>query len=242
MALEAPTPEARTRASSIIAEARAQGRTLLLESEVKTLLHVYGASIPAETQCGNPLEAQQAAQTLGGPCVLKIVSTDISHKSDVGGVRIGVSPANVRAAFEEMLADVRAKQPAAHILGISVQELVHGQEVIIGGLHDAEFGPMVLFGLGGIFVEILRDVAYRLVPASTDELHSMIQEVRGYPLLEGARGKVAVDVEAIIQTLQAAAWLLIEFPEIRELDLNPVIVGTEGAIVADGRAVLAVSQ
>src|SRR5260221_630519 len=168
--------------------------------------------------------------------------TYISHKSDVGGVRIGVSPANVRAAFEEMLADVRAKQPAAHILGISVQELVHGQEVIIGGLHDAEFGPMVLFGLGGIFVEILRDVAYRLVPASTDELHSMIQEVRGYPLLEGARGKVAVDVEAIIQTLQAAAWLLIEFPEIRELDLNPVIVGTEGAIVADGRAVLAVSQ
>jgi acetyltransferase len=171
--------------------------------------------------------------------VLKIVSTDISHKSDVGGVRIGVSPADVEAVFEEMMADVRAKQPAAHILGISVQELVHGQEVIIGGLHDAEFGPMVLFGLGGIFVEILHDVAYRLVPASTGELHTMIQEVRGYPLLEGARGKVAVDVEAIIQTLQAAAWLLIEFPEIRELDLNPVIVGTEGAVVADGRAVLA---
>jgi acyl-CoA synthetase (NDP forming) len=240
MALESPTPEARTRASSIIAEARAQGRALLLESEVKTLLHVYGASIPAETLCANSLEAQQAAQTLGGPCVLKIVSTDISHKSDVGGVRIGVSPADVGAAFEEMMADVRAKQPAAHILGISVQELVYGQEVIIGGLHDAEFGPMVLFGLGGIFVEILRDVAYRLVPASTGELQMMIQEVRGYPLLEGARGKVAVDVEAIIQTLQAAAWLLIEFPEIRELDLNPVIVGTEGAIVADGRAVLAV--
>jgi acetyltransferase len=240
MALEPPTAEARTRASSIIAEARAQGRTILLESEVKTLMHVYGASIPAETLCANPAEAQEVAQMLGGPCVLKIVSTDISHKSDVGGVRIGVSAADVGVAFEEMMADVRAKQPTAHILGISVQELVHGQEVIIGGLHDAEFGPMVLFGLGGIFVEILRDVASRLVPASTGELHTMIQEVRGYPLLEGARGRVAVDVEAIIQTLQAAAWLLIEFPEMRELDLNPVIVGAQGAIVADGRAVLAV--
>src|SRR5260370_8558761 len=100
MALEAPTPEARTRASSIIAEARAQGRTLLLESEVKTLLHVYGASIPAETLCGNQLEAQQAAQTLGGPCVLKIVSPHISHKSDVGVVRIVVAPAHLTAPLE----------------------------------------------------------------------------------------------------------------------------------------------
>jgi acyl-CoA synthetase (NDP forming) len=116
---------------------------------------------------------------------------------------------------------------------------VYGQEVMIGGLHDAEFGPMLLFGLGGVFVEILHDVAYRLVPATASELHTMIREVRGYPLLAGVRGKAAVDVEAIIQTMQAAAWLLTEFPEIRELDLNPVIAGTEGAIVADGRAVLA---
>jgi acetate---CoA ligase (ADP-forming) len=237
---EPPPLEARLAAASVIAAARSHGRTLLLENEVKTLMRMYGARIPCETLCTNPAEAQEAARMLDGPCVLKIVSPEISHKSDVGGVRVGVSPGDVGAVFEEMMASVRSKQPEAHILGISIQELVHGQEVMIGGLHDAEFGPMVLFGLGGVFVEILRDVAYRLVPASTSEFHTMIREVRGYPLLAGARGKAAVDVEAMIQTLQAAAWLLTEFPEIRELDLNPVIVGTEGAIVADGRAALAV--
>jgi acyl-CoA synthetase (NDP forming) len=133
---------------------------------------------------------------------------------------------------------VSAQQSTARILGISVQELVQGQEVIIGGLRDGEFGPMLLFGLGGVFVEVLRDVAYRLLPAATDELHAMIREVRGYPLLRGVRGKAAVNILAVIQTLQAAAWLLTEFPEIIELDLNPVIAGEEAAVVADGRAVL----
>lgn len=236
---ESAPPGAYAKAASIVAVARAQRRMLLLENEVKALLQIYGASIPRETLCTNQTEARQAAQMLGKPCVLKIVSPDISHKSDIGGVQVGVLPANVGTVFEEMLAAVHAKQPTAHILGISVQELVQGQEVIIGGLRDPEFGPMLLFGLGGVFVEILRDVAYRLVPAPLDELHAMIREVRGYPLLTGVRGMAAVDIEAIIQTLQATAWLLMEFPEIIELDLNPVIVSSEGAIVADGRAILA---
>jgi acetyltransferase len=171
--------------------------------------------------------------------VLKIVSPDISHKSDIGGVRVSVLPAEVGTVFEEILADVRTKQPTAQILGVSVQELVHGQEVIIGGLRDREFGPMLMFGLGGIFVEILHDTSYRLVPATINELHSMICEVKGYPLLVGARGNAAVDVTALTHTLQAVAWLLTDFPEIVELDLNPVFAGPGGAIVADGRAVLA---
>jgi len=147
-------------------------------------------------------------------------------------------PDEAGAAFEDMLATVRSKQPTAHILGISIQELVSGQEIIIGGLRDAEFGPMLLFGLGGIFVEILRDVSYRLVPTTTHELQAMIHEVRGYALLEGIRGQTAVDMVALTQTLQAAAWLLDAFPEISELDLNPVLVSAEGAVVADGRAAL----
>jgi acyl-CoA synthetase (NDP forming) len=121
-----------------------------------------------------------------------------------------------------------------------VQELVSGQEVIIGGLRDPQFGPLLMFGLGGIFVEILRDVAYRLAPASRAELEAMVREVKGYPLLTGARGREPVNLPALIQTLQAAAWLLADFPEIIELDLNPVLVGPESAIVADGRAVLSV--
>ena len=236
---EPPPAGAREQAAPILTTARAQGRTLLLESEVKGLLAAYGTRIPRETLCTSPTEAQAAAQILGGPCVLKIVSPDISHKSDVGGVRVGVLPTETEAVFEEMLAAVRTAQPTARILGVSVQELVHGQEVIIGGLRDAEFGPMLLFGLGGVFVELVHDVAYRLVPASTYELRAMMREVRGYSLLTGLRGRASSDVEALASTLQAAAWVLDAFPEIIELDLNPVFVGPQGAVVADGRAVLA---
>lgn len=236
---ESPPPGARAQAANILARARAQDRTLLLESEVKALLAAYGARIPRETLCTSPADALAAGQALGKPCVLKIVSPDISHKSDIGGVRVGVLPAEVGTVFKEMLAAIRTKQPTAQILGISVQELVHGQEVIIGGLRDKEFGPMLMFGLGGVFVEILRDTSYRLVPAATDELDAMIREVRGYPLLAGARGHPAADLDALIRTLLAVSWLLTDSPEIIELDLNPVFVESRGAIIADGRAVLA---
>jgi acyl-CoA synthetase (NDP forming) len=240
--LESSPTAAREQAASIIAKARIQKRTILLESEVKSLLAAYGASIPREILCTNKAEALTAGQALQKPCVMKIVSPDISHKSDVGGVRVGVLPSEVGTVFDEMLAAIRTKQPAAHILGISVQELLHGQEVIIGGLRDPEFGPMLLFGLGGIFVEILHDTSYRLVPATRDELHSMIREVKGYPLLAGARGHASVDIDSLLYTLQAVAWLLADFPEIIELDLNPVLAGPDGAFVADGRAVLAETE
>ena len=232
-------PEAREQAGSILARARTENRTSLLESEVKALLAAYGARIPRETLCTSPAEALAAGQILGKACVLKIVSPDISHKSDTGGVRVGVLPAEVGTVFEEMLAEVRTRQPTAQILGVSVQELVHGQEVIIGGLRDSEFGAMLMFGLGGVFVETLRDVAYRLVPASANELRAMIHEVRGYPLLAGIRGHAAANVEKLIELLQVTAHLLEAFPEIAELDLNPVFAGPEDAVVADGHAVLA---
>ena len=237
-----PPPGAYETAASILSSAVAQGRTTLLENEVKSLLAAYGASIPRETLCTNAGEARAAAQASGKLCVLKIVSPDISHKSDVGGVRVGVAAGEVEAVFEEMLLAVRAKQPSARILGISVQELVRGQEVIIGGLRDAEFGPLLLFGLGGIFVEVLHDISYRLAPASKDELQAMIREVRGYPLLVGARGQPAADLQSLVKALQAVAWLLTAFPCISELDLNPVIVGPEGAVVADGRAVVSLDE
>jgi acetyltransferase len=238
---QSPPPGAYGTAASILSTAVAQGRTTLLENEVKSLLAAYGADIPRETLCTNADEALAAAQALGKRCVLKIVSPDITHKSDVGGVRVGVALDEVGPAFEEMLAVVRTKQPSARILGISVQEFVRGQEVIIGGLRDAEFGPLLLFGLGGIFVEVLHDISYRLAPVARDELQAMIREVRGYPLLVGARGQPAADQQSLVKTLQAVAWLLEAFPRISELDLNPVIVGPAGAVVADGRAMLSLS-
>ncbi len=236
---EPPPVDAREQAAAILAAVRSQGRTVLLEREVKALVAAYGARIPREFLCSSSDEAQAAARALGSLCVMKIVSPGISHKSDVGGVRVGVLPAETGTAFEEMLAAVRAKEPTARILGVSIQELVHGQEVIIGGLRDPEFGPMLIFGLGGVFVEILHDISHRLAPATTDELQTMIREVRGYSLLTGARGHAAADIDTLTHTLQVVAWLLTTFPEIVELDLNPVFAGPDGAIVADGRAVLA---
>ncbi|NJN97694.1 MAG: acetate--CoA ligase family protein, partial [Anaerolineales bacterium] len=236
--IEAAPAQAQTQAAAIIARTKAEQRNLLLEAEVKALLAAYGARIPRETLCATAAEAHAAAASLPEPCVMKIVSPDISHKSEVGGVRVGVAPGEAGAVFEAMLASVETAQPEARILGVSVQELVRGQEVIIGGLRDPQFGPLLMFGLGGIFVEILRDVAYRLAPASRAELEAMVREVKGYPLLTGARGREPVNLPALIQTLQAAAWLLADFPEITELDLNPVLAGPEMAVVADGRAVL----
>ncbi len=238
---ETPPAGAYQTALSLLAAVQTQGRTILLENEVKQLLAAYGARIPRETLCSSSDKAMAVAQTFGTACVLKIVSPDISHKSDVGGVRVGIAPDQVGTVFEAILATVRAKQPSAHILGISVQEMVRGQETIIGGLRDAEFGPLVMFGLGGVFVEVLHDIAYRLVPASTGELQAMLREVRGYPLLTGVRGQPAVDQNSLIMTLRAVAWLLDAFPQISELDLNPVIVSAEGAVVADGRAILSLS-
>jgi acyl-CoA synthetase (NDP forming) len=235
---ERPPGDAFEKVTAIITAARAQRRTTLLENEVKALLSAYGARVARETLCTCAAEAQIAAQEIGAACVLKIVSPDISHKSDVGGVRVGVLPAEVENVCEEMLATVRSKQPAANIQGFSIQELVSGQEVIVGGLRDREFGPLVMFGLGGVFVEVLRDVSYRLAPTTVHELQAMIREVQGYALLEGIRGHTAVNMACLLKTLQAAAWLMDAFPEISELDLNPVIVGAEAAVVADGRAVL----
>jgi acetyltransferase len=233
--------EARLSAASIVEAARAQGRTLLLESEVKALMAAFGARIPRETLCTSAQEAKAAAGEVGKPCVMKIVSPDISHKSDVGGVRVAVAPEEAGAAFDSMMRGVQGKQPGATIQGISVQEMVFGQEVMVGGLRDAEFGPMLLFGLGGVFVETLNDIAYRLLPAAPDEFDAMVHEIKGYPLLTGLRGRVGAKLDSLRQALQAAAWLMESFPEISELDLNPIFVSYEGAVVADGRAVLAAS-
>jgi acetyltransferase len=235
---EPSPPGAREQAAAIMAQARAEGRTLLLEAEVKVMLAAYGAIVPRETLCTSAVEAQQAAQALPGLAVLKIVSPDISHKSDVGGVRVGVSADQAGAVFMDLVASARSARPEARIVGVSVQELIQGQEVMIGAVRDPQFGPLLLFGLGGIFVEVLHDVAYRLVPAGLAELEALVREVKGYPLLAGARGRTPVDMAALVHTLQAVARLLVDFPEITELDLNPVLAGPQAAVVADGRAML----
>lgn len=237
--IEPPPAGARAQAEAIIAAARAEGRSTLLEHEVKQMLAAYGAVVPRETICADRAAAAAAAYALGAPCVMKIVAPEISHKSDIGGVRVGVAPAEAAATFDALVAAARAAQPHAHILGVSVQALASGQELIVGGLRDPAFGPLLLCGLGGIFAEALRDVSYRLAPAGPAELRAMLGELRGHTLLAGTRGRPAADIPAIVGVLRAAMWLLCDCPAIVELDLNPVLAGPSGAVVADGRAVIA---
>jgi acetyl-CoA synthetase (ADP-forming) len=171
---------------------------------------------------------------------VKIVSPDISHKSDVGGVMVGLKTvAEVGAAYDTIMAAVRQHQPQAQIMGVAVQPLATaGVEVIIGMVRDAQFGPVVMFGLGGILVELLEDVSFGIVPLTRQDAREMIREIKGYPLLRGYRGRPPVDTDYLEQLLLGVARLAEEHPEIQELDLNPVFAYPQGAVIVDARIVV----
>jgi len=224
----------------IIAAARAVGRTTLTEIESKRI--ISGESIPiVETFLARTRkEAISIAREIGFPVVLKVVSPQILHKSDIGGVRLGIeNVSQVGKAYDAILDSVREKDPAVQIEGVSVQKMVSpGVEVIAGMSKDAQFGPVLMFGLGGIFVEVLKDVSFRIVPLSGRDARQMITEIKGYPVLKGYRGYEAVDLGALEAVLLRLSALVENTPEIRELDLNPVIARADGAVAVDARIIL----
>ena len=179
------------------------------------------------------------AKSIGYPAVLKLWSPDVVHKSDVGGVRLGIrSEEEAARAFDQIAAALKEAEPKARFGGVTVERMVSGGvETIIGMTRDPSFGPVVLFGLGGISVELLRDVSLRLAPLTETDADEMVREIRGYPLLEGYRGSPAVDVSALHDMLHRVSLLAIEHPEIAELDLNPVLAfpGREPALALDAR-------
>jgi len=181
------------------------------------------------------------AKALGLPVALKIVSPDVMHKSEVGGVQLQlISLAQVRRAYGEILATVRARVPEAVIEGVSVQPMAKpGIEVVAGLTYDRTFGPVVMFGLGGIFVEVLNDVAFRVVPLHPRDARSMIREIRGFPTLQGFRGTPPVDLEALENILLKLSSLAEQRAELREIDLNPIFAYPTGALAVDARLVLA---
>ena len=210
----------------------------LLEPEAKALLRPYGIPFPREIHADSEDAAVAAAAEIGGPVVLKIVSEDVVHKSDAGGVRIGLSgPAAVRDAHRGILDSVRRHAPDARIQGMLVVEMApeNGEECIIGGLRDPVFGPVVMFGLGGIFVEVLRDVVFRVAPLDGRDAEEMIDEIAGAPLLRGVRGRPPLDRAALKDALLQVSRLLCEHPEIAELDLNPVRLYPKGLLALDAR-------
>lgn len=228
--------------AQIIDEARQQGRTILSEVEAKRLLAEAGIPV-VEAQLATDRDSAVAlAKQAGFPVALKVVSPQISHKSDVGGVKLSLTSAGeVGEAFDEVTAAARHAEPDAQIEGVSVQRMAApGIEVIVGMTTDPQFGPVLMFGLGGVLVEVLKDVAFRVVPLTERDARQMVRDIQGFPVLEGYRGQEPADVEALEELLLKLSSFVEAHPEISELDLNPVFAYAKGAVAVDARIVLSV--
>jgi acyl-CoA synthetase (NDP forming) len=228
------------KASQIIAKALKEGRKNLLETEAKAICTEYGIPITKFKLAKNEAEAVKFADAVGYPVVLKIVSPDIIHKSDVGGVLVDLKNArDVRNGYTQIIKNVKKHNEKTRIVGILVQEMAPpSTEVIVGMTKDPQFGQALMFGLGGIFVEVLKDVTFRIAPITADEACEMINEVKAYPLLKGYRGTPPADIEAISKILLSTSKLVMEHNEIKELDLNPIMVYRKGAKTVDARITL----
>jgi len=217
-----------------------EGRKNLTETEAKAVCMDYGIPVTRSELAENEEEALKLAEKIGFPVVLKIVSPDIIHKSDVGGVIVNLKNAKeVGNAYKQILSNVKKHDANAKIVGMLVQEMAPAStEVIVGSIKDPQFGPALMFGLGGVFVEVLKDVTFRIAPVNEEEAHEMIEEVKAYPLLKGYRGSPPADINAIVKIILATSKLVMEHEEIKELDLNPIMVYEKGAKAADARIIL----
>lgn len=226
--------------SKIFKVAQDEGRNFLYEHEAKELCSHYGMPITAIKIATTEDEAVKYSDEIGYPIVLKIVSPQVLHKSDSGGVLININNAEeVRAGYNQILTNVKKHVPEAVITGILVQEMApSGTEVIVGSTKDPTFGNTIMFGLGGIFVEVLKDVSFRIVPIQKVDAAEMIKEIRAYKILEGVRGMPPADQEMLVKILMATSKMLEECPEVNELDMNPILVYEKGARVVDARVIL----
>ena len=226
----------------IIGNARSEGRYKLLEHESYEVLRHYDLPVPKFGLARSVDEAVALAEKIGYPVVLKVVSPDIVHKSDVGGVIVNLNTsADVSEAYKRIYKNVGERAPNARVYGVLVQEMVpNGLEVIIGSTRDPTFGPIILFGLGGIFVEVLRDVSLRIAPITVYDAEAMINEIRAAKILEGYRGELPRDKKALTDIILKLSKLVEEVEEIKDVDLNPVMtyeVG-RGAKIADARIII----
>lgn len=230
----------RERAREILERAAERGDTRL-GVESMELLDAYGIPTPEGEVVSDPAAAVEVAEAIDGPVAMKIVSPAISHKSDIGGVEVGVKQSAVRSTYGDIVSRARNYQPDAPIVGVQVQEMVDldaGTETIVGVNRDPQFGPLVMFGLGGIFVEIMEDTSFRVAPVSEPEVREMLGEIRAAPLLHGARGRTPADVDALVAVIQRVSQLVTDFPAITELDVNPVVAMPDGVAAVDLRLTL----
>jgi acyl-CoA synthetase (NDP forming) len=224
----------------LVDRALQQGRTLLTEIESKQVLHDLGISTTQGQLATSEDEAARLATSIGFPVVLKIASPDITHKSDVGGVQLNLqSPEDVRHAYRVIVQNAAEREPGARLEGVTVQPMAKpGVEVIIGMSKDATFGPVLMFGLGGVLVEVLKDVAFRIVPLNQRDAADMIREIKGLPILQGYRSAPAADLGALERMLLILSEFVAQTPAIKEIDLNPVYAYPQGALAVDARLIL----
>ena len=232
-------PVNRRRVDRILSRQLRSGRLYVGEAKAKDILRAYDFIVPDGRLVSTVEEAAEAAPRIGYPLAMKIVSPDIIHKSDIGGVKLNLNSAQeVADAFELMMLRIGRRAPEAFLEGVYLEHMVpKGREVILGMTRDPQFGPMLMFGLGGIFVEVMKDVTFHLAPITHDEAMNMLMGTRSYKLLEGVRGEAGVNLSAIGEALQRISQLVTDFPQIAELDINPFIVGRlgEDSVAADAR-------
>ena len=240
---EAPvfSPEVnRDAVAQVIRNARKNGQMQFAEDSAREILMHYGFRFPKKQTAKMPNEAATAAAAIGFPVVMKISSPDILHKTDIGGVKLNIgSKKEAKDAFTAITLNARKFMPKAFISGVTVYETVpKGREVILGITFDRTFGHMIMFGLGGIYVEVLKDVSFRIVPVSLSEATDMVHEIRTIQLLQGVRGEPPADLDAIVRSIVRLSMLAMDFPEIHELDINPLVVFDTGAVALDSRIIL----
>jgi acetyl-CoA synthetase (ADP-forming) len=228
------------RAERIVKRAISEGRKSLTGIEAKDVCRDYRIPVPKYRLARSEGEAVEFAKEFGFPVVLEVISADILHKTDVGGIYVGLKgPSEVRAHYRMILKNVKRRRPDAKVDGILVREMApSGIEVIVGGLKDPQFGQTIMFGLGGIFVEVFKDVTFRIAPVPREEAEEMLREIKGYQILRGYRGMARADERALVGIIQRASELMIDFPEISQMDLNPVMAYERGAKVVDAKILL----
>lgn len=224
----------------ILSKAREEGRTALLTPETENICTYYGIPIANSYVATSKEEASKKAEELGFPVALKVLSPQILHKTDAGGVLVGIQNEDeLGKGFEKISDNAKRYSPNATILGVLVQRMVRpGIEVMVGGMRDPQFGPTILFGVGGIFTEILKDAVFGIVPLDEAEAYRMIRSIKAYPLLTGYRNLPKVNEKSIVEIMLRASQLLSDYPEIDQMDLNPTVVNDEGSIVVDARILL----
>src|SRR4051812_37819496 len=228
----------------ILDAVKKEKRDSLTAPEGKLICDAYGINVPKEGVASSAADASKMASSMGFPVVMKIVSPDILHKTEAGGVIVGVKNADeASSAYDQILANAKKYKSDAKIIGVQIQQMIKGgQETIIGAMTDDSFGKLIAFGMGGVLVEVLKDVTFRLAPATAEDAASMLDGIQAAEVLKGVRGAKPVNREALQNTIVRVSQLVTDFPEISELDLNPVFASEDGAIAADVRIVLNFNQ